>query len=60
MQELNTENCDTGEILKTKNTPKFVQRMYQNLLGVKAGRASMPVQRRIPIHSLLNFLFLKT
>ena len=30
------------------------------IAGIEAGRASMPVQGKIPMHSLLNFLFLKT
>ena len=34
--------------------------MYELLHGIEAGRASMPVQRKTPVYSLLNFLFLKT
>ena len=45
--------------LKTKNTPKFLKGMYEHLHGIEAGRASMPVQRKTPVYSLLNFLFLK-
>ena len=45
--------------LKTKNTPKFLKRMYKHLHGIEAGRASMPVQRKTSIYSLFNFLFLK-
>ena len=41
--------------LKTKNTPKFQNVLY----GVEAARTSMPVQRKIPVHSLLNFPFFK-
>ena len=29
-------------------------------MGSSAGRTSKPVQRKIPIHPLLNFQFLKT
>ena len=33
--------------------------MYEHLQGIEAGQVSMPVQRKTPIYSLLNFLFLK-
>ena len=57
---LDIENCDIGEdFLKTKNTPKFQKRMYENLHGIEAGRVSTPVQRRTAIYYLLNFLFFK-
>ena len=34
--------------------------MYKHLHGIEAGRTLMPVQRKTPIYSLLNFLFLET
>ena len=34
--------------------------MYEHLHGIEAGQASMPVQHKTPIYSLLSFLFLKT
>ena len=34
--------------------------MYGSLHEIEAGRASMPVQRKILVQSLLNFQFLKT
>ena len=34
--------------------------MYGSLHGIEAGRASMPVQHKILMQSLLNFQFLKT
>ena len=44
-----------GKVLKPKNS----RTMYENLHGIQARRASTPVQCKITIHSLLNFLFLK-
>ena len=34
--------------------------MNENLHGIEAGRAPMPVQGKIPIHSLLNVLLAET
>ena len=33
--------------------------MYEHLHGIEPGRASMSIQRKTPIYSLLNSLFLK-
>ena len=34
--------------------------MHKHSRGIGAGWASIPVQRKTPIQSLLNFLFLNT
>ena len=57
-----TENCDTSEIFKINKYPEIRKDNVKprSLYGIKAaGRASMPVQRKISIHSLLNVQFLK-
>ena len=48
------------KISRMKNTPKFYNRMYENLHGIEAGQVFLPIKRKILIHSLLKFLFLKT
>ena len=45
--------------LKAKKYPE-IKRLFGSLIGIEAGRASMPVHGKIPVHSLLNFQFLKT
>ena len=54
------ENCDTSEVFKNKKIPRNSKRMYGSLHGIKAEWASMPVQHKILIQSLLNFQFLKS
>ena len=57
---LNSEKVTLVRILKTKNIPNAYKIMHKNLRGIEARRASIPVKCKIPIHSLLKFLLLKT
>ena len=38
----------------------FLQKMNENLHGIKIKMVLIPIQQESPIHSLLNFLFLGT
>ena len=49
-----------SKVVYFEKYPQILKENVKHWHGIEAGRESMPVQRKTPIHSLLNFLFFKS